>query len=263
MVTEVVHRPTGARVGVRVGYERTVSVRPENLLVPLPVAGWCHACHTGTRIAFGPGPSGTLRCQRCGSEFVEGTVSAEAYFDATRFDPAARPSQPPQPPTQHPRVPQALPSGYPRPVHYHIPPRSVFPGEPVQDTIVSFSFSTHPQQGHGPPPHQHPAGGAGLDSLLHHLFMRHQQAEDGLPPPAAPETLQALRHFHADASHTSESCTVCRDSYAVGDELAQMPCGHMYHTACLMPWLRRTNTCPTCRATLETPVETQGAPGAG
>ena len=31
----------------------------------------------------------------------------------------------------------------------------------------------------------------------------------------------------------------------------QMPCGHNFHEACLLQWLRSHNTCPMCRHSIE------------
>mmetsp|Transcript_16789 Transcript_16789/g.43390 ORF Transcript_16789/g.43390 Transcript_16789/m.43390 type:complete len:340 (+) Transcript_16789:55-1074(+) len=42
-------------------------------------------------------------------------------------------------------------------------------------------------------------------------------------------------------------CSVCRDNFAVGDVLKQMPCTHEFHEACIVPWLGTHNTCPICR----------------
>jgi hypothetical protein len=46
-----------------------------------------------------------------------------------------------------------------------------------------------------------------------------------------------------------ETCAVCQDALdgARGRELRRLPCGHPFHSACLAPWLERSNTCPTCR----------------
>ena len=31
-----------------------------------------------------------------------------------------------------------------------------------------------------------------------------------------------------------------------------MPCAHIFHTDCLMPWLNEHNSCPVCRFELKT-----------
>jgi hypothetical protein len=32
----------------------------------------------------------------------------------------------------------------------------------------------------------------------------------------------------------------------------QLSCGHVFHAACLAPWSKETNSCPTCRAPILT-----------
>ncbi|KAK0423378.1 hypothetical protein QR680_008113 [Steinernema hermaphroditum] len=43
------------------------------------------------------------------------------------------------------------------------------------------------------------------------------------------------------------TCTVCFDSIAEGERYGKLDCGHLFHPACISPWLRYHNTCPTCR----------------
>ncbi|PWN36636.1 uncharacterized protein FA14DRAFT_159080 [Meira miltonrushii] len=35
------------------------------------------------------------------------------------------------------------------------------------------------------------------------------------------------------------------------DELVMMPCKHLFHEDCLIPWLKNSGTCPVCRVSLE------------
>jgi hypothetical protein len=43
------------------------------------------------------------------------------------------------------------------------------------------------------------------------------------------------------------SCPICSEDYAVGSEIIQMQCSHIYHEACVIPWLEMKRKCPICR----------------
>ncbi|KMZ56885.1 hypothetical protein ZOSMA_8G00290 [Zostera marina] len=44
-----------------------------------------------------------------------------------------------------------------------------------------------------------------------------------------------------------EWCVVCREKMVKWRDVCGMPCGHLFHWSCILPWLRRRNTCPCCR----------------
>ncbi|XP_071490474.1 uncharacterized protein [Diadema antillarum] len=43
-----------------------------------------------------------------------------------------------------------------------------------------------------------------------------------------------------------DPCVICHDEMD-GDNLLELTCGHTFHKKCIMPWLKRQKTCPTCR----------------
>ena len=43
-------------------------------------------------------------------------------------------------------------------------------------------------------------------------------------------------------------CSICL--HAQEAHLREMPCGHTYHSDCLVPWLQQQRTCPQCRCKL-------------
>ena len=45
-------------------------------------------------------------------------------------------------------------------------------------------------------------------------------------------------------------CAICLLDYSVGEMVRQLPCQHLFHAECLLPWLRKHVTCPMCRKPL-------------
>lgn len=43
-----------------------------------------------------------------------------------------------------------------------------------------------------------------------------------------------------------KQCAVCLEEFLAGDEARRLPCSHLYHTDCIMEWLKDSNTCPMC-----------------
>lgn len=52
-------------------------------------------------------------------------------------------------------------------------------------------------------------------------------------------------------------CTICREDFVVGESARKLPCNHLYHNDCIIPWLTSHNSCPLCR--FELPVASSGA----
>lgn len=47
-------------------------------------------------------------------------------------------------------------------------------------------------------------------------------------------------------------CAVCGEEMAAGRDACELPCRHVFHWGCILPWLRKRNTCPCCRFELPT-----------
>ncbi|CAN8274108.1 unnamed protein product [Cochlearia groenlandica] len=47
-------------------------------------------------------------------------------------------------------------------------------------------------------------------------------------------------------------CAVCKELFGLGNETTQLPCLHLYHNRCIVPWLSARNSCPLCRYELPT-----------
>ena len=45
-------------------------------------------------------------------------------------------------------------------------------------------------------------------------------------------------------------CVICLAEFNINDKVVTLPCYHVYHTTCLIDWIVRSSSCPTCRAVL-------------
>ncbi|KAG4958850.1 hypothetical protein AAZX31_13G058000 [Glycine max] len=56
-----------------------------------------------------------------------------------------------------------------------------------------------------------------------------------------------ITHEHL---YSNPKCSVCIERFEVGSEARKMPCDHIYHSDCIVPWLVHHNSCPVCRGKL-------------
>jgi len=95
------------------------------------------------------------------------------------------------------------------------------------------------------------AWGGNFDALLNQLF---QVSGHRGPPPAAKTEIERLpRGNIAETQVASKAdCPVCKDEFALNEEFLTLPCSHIFHPDCILPWLEMHNSCPVCRFELKT-----------
>merc|ERR1712196_462520 len=70
--------------------------------------------------------------------------------------------------------------------------------------------------------------------------------------PVAPPSPIRKRVF-SRAVAAADECAICMQPFAQGAEVVTLSCPHVFHWACLEPWITRSETCPTCRIPLALP----------
>ncbi|PIA41451.1 hypothetical protein AQUCO_02200102v1 [Aquilegia coerulea] len=83
------------------------------------------------------------------------------------------------------------------------------------------------------------------------------QAIDYGRPPASRVVVTTLPVISLTEEHLSRlgcgsECAVCREELIIEDMMQELPCRHLFHPACLQPWLELHNSCPMCRYELPT-----------
>lgn len=100
--------------------------------------------------------------------------------------------------------------------------------------------------------------GSGFDRLLDQLSQieingigRYEQ------PPASKAAIESMPTIEIEDTHMAceSHCAVCKEQFELGSEARQMPCKHIYHQDCILPWLSLRNSCPVCRH--ELPADSQ------
>jgi len=44
-----------------------------------------------------------------------------------------------------------------------------------------------------------------------------------------------------------DTCVICQELMPAGSKAKAMPCGHKFHDDCLITWVKKSNSCPSCR----------------
>ncbi|XVF37360.1 hypothetical protein REPUB_Repub20aG0001300 [Reevesia pubescens] len=94
---------------------------------------------------------------------------------------------------------------------------------------------------------------AGFEQLLHHLAET-DGSRRGAPPASVSFVNNLPRLIVSDehVKHDGLACAICKDVLPVGIEVNKLPCLHVYHPSCILPWLSSRNSCPLCRYELPT-----------
>lgn len=48
-----------------------------------------------------------------------------------------------------------------------------------------------------------------------------------------------------------DCCSICIETFDLGENLVRTPCNHVFHEHCLSRWLDSRDTCPVCRHDIE------------
>jgi hypothetical protein len=54
----------------------------------------------------------------------------------------------------------------------------------------------------------------------------------------------------AGAGATALECAICLAKLEAGEPVLKLRCAHIYHRACVEPWLQQSSNCPVCRCDL-------------
>ncbi|KAK4253432.1 hypothetical protein QN277_010738 [Acacia crassicarpa] len=141
---------------------------------------------------------------------------------------------------------------------FHFPESEEILSRRVGDTWQTYTdqSSNYLEEAHSPP---YGANfGANLDArqfedLLEHLA-ENDNSRRGAPPAAVSfvHSLPCVVISKEHEKHDELVCAICKDVLAIGTEVNQLPCSHLYHTCCILPWLSARNSCPLCRYELPT-----------
>ncbi|XP_061776220.1 E3 ubiquitin-protein ligase RNF126-like [Nerophis ophidion] len=103
-------------------------------------------------------------------------------------------------------------------------------------------------------------GANGLDAIVTQLL---NQFENTGPPPADGERIKRLPTISVTEEHVGAGleCPVCKEDYSAGEHVRQLPCNHLFHNDCIVPWLEQHDTCPVCRKSLNGQNTATNPPG--
>eukprot|EP00252_Welwitschia_mirabilis_P016338 TRINITY_DN3602_c0_g1_i1.p1 TRINITY_DN3602_c0_g1~~TRINITY_DN3602_c0_g1_i1.p1 ORF type:complete len:313 (-),score=15.25 TRINITY_DN3602_c0_g1_i1:429-1367(-) len=207
------------------------------------VGYWCHACRVPIRLPVGD----PLLCRLCGNGFIEEygslvpgaslVLSSSGRFvdnnDSVEFGPRNA--------ELLASLMHHLANGTPIPREMHGGGRGPYlmfghgflgnePGAALPVNFGDYFFGTN------------------LDQFIEQLTQNDRCG----PPPASRSAIDALPSIRVTSWHLNNEshCPVCQERFQIGGMVRELPCKHIFHHDCIVPWLNQHNSCPICRTSL-------------
>ena len=100
-------------------------------------------------------------------------------------------------------------------------------------------------------------GHDGLDSVI--TLMLNQLEPTG-PPPMSAQKIDEIPKCSIGQEHLDKKmqCSVCLEDFQLDEQCRKLPCAHIFHETCILPWLELHGTCPICRDTFTEEQQTEG-----
>lgn len=226
---------------------------------PAALRYYCHQCDRNVSIAPPPSPDADVFCPLCGGGFVEELPPPEnpSLSSGGGFLFASPPSFDLRHPSDlsaffgppSPASPGFDPSNF---LHDHFG-GLLSSGATIQIVIEGGGGGAQ-SLAPGLSLADYFMGPAGLEQLI-------QQLAENDPnrygtPPAAKSAVAALPEVTVSADMMQvdggAQCAVCMDDFLLGASAKQLPCKHVFHKDCILPWLDLHSSCPVCRFELPT-----------
>ncbi|KAG8096590.1 hypothetical protein GUJ93_ZPchr0013g38012 [Zizania palustris] len=101
-----------------------------------------------------------------------------------------------------------------------------------------------------------------MGSGFHRLLDQFSRLEAAAPrPPASKAAVESMPSVTVAGS--GAHCAVCQEAFEAGAAAREMPCKHVYHQDCILPWLSLRNSCPICRRELPAAAAPESEADAG
>ncbi|XP_057502163.1 E3 ubiquitin-protein ligase RZF1 [Actinidia eriantha] len=195
---------------------------------------WCRQCQRTVRISSPTTPPHETLCTRCSAQL-------------RRALQVSRPAAAELEPTPVARLLQALDQILQNPnfdpiIHQNLENQN----EDIHQSWIVLQFLDPTRQPRPVSPSEN------LDFLDTSDDIGEANSGRGLPAPAPVLAIDALPRVRLTESHVANdlTCPICKEQFEVCEEVREMPCHHLYHSDCIVPWLNIHNSCPVCRREL-------------